>query len=67
MLRSNTPSVPESKRWITSGDVKHPAMFGFGAGVEQNTHRVGENVDLRELQHAIPVIARFPSACAAVS
>lgn len=57
--------VPESKRWITSGDVKHPAMFGIGAGVEQNTHRVGENVDLRELQHAIAVIARFPSAFAA--
>ncbi|MCM2255876.1 MAG: M20/M25/M40 family metallo-hydrolase [Vicinamibacteria bacterium] len=59
-------AVPDSKRWIVSGDVKHPAMFGIGAGVEQNTHRVGENVDLRELQHAIAVIARFPSAFAAI-
>jgi len=52
----------EKKRWVVSGDVKHPAMFGIGAGVEQNTHRIGEYVDLRELQHAIAVLARFPSA-----
>jgi hypothetical protein len=37
-------------------------MFGIGAGVEQNTHRIGEYVDARELQHAIAVIARFPQA-----
>jgi len=60
-------AVPASKRWVVSGDVKHPAMFGIGAGIEQNTHRVGECVDLRELQHAIAVIARFPSAFAALS
>src|SRR5512143_299853 len=54
-----------AKRWVASGDVKHPAMFGIGAGLEQNTHRVGECVDLRELQHAIAVLARFPSAFAA--
>ena len=53
--------VPEAKLWVASGDVKHPAMFGIGAGIEQNTHRVGECVDLRELQHAIAVLARFPS------
>lgn len=41
--------------------MKHPAMFGIGAGLEQNTHRIGEHVDERELQHAIAVIARFPS------
>ena len=58
-------AVPEAKRWITSGDVKHPAMFGVGPGLEQNTHRIGEYVDLRELQHAIAVLARFPSAFAA--
>jgi len=58
-------SVPETKRWVVSGDVKHPAMFGIGAGIEQNTHRVGECVDLRELQHAIAVLARFPSVFAA--
>ena len=40
--------------------VKHPPMFGIGAGIEQNTHRIGECVDARELQHAIAVLARFP-------
>jgi acetylornithine deacetylase/succinyl-diaminopimelate desuccinylase-like protein len=54
--------VSERKRWVVSGDVKHPAMFGVGPGLEQNTHRIGECVDLRELQHAIAVLARFPSA-----
>lgn len=60
-------AVAETKRWLVSGDVKHPAMFGIGAGIEQNTHRVGECVDLRELQHAIAVLARFPSAFAAAT
>jgi putative selenium metabolism hydrolase len=54
--------VPASKRWVVSGAVTHPAMFGIGAGVEQNTHRIGEFVDRRELQHAIAVLARFPRA-----
>jgi acetylornithine deacetylase/succinyl-diaminopimelate desuccinylase-like protein len=60
-----TVDVPAGKRWVVSGDLKHPAMFGIGAGIEQNTHRVGECVDLRELQHAIALLARFPSAFAA--
>ena len=59
-----TIEVPESKRWVTSGVVKHAAMFGIGPGIEQNTHKIGECVDVRELQHAIAVIARFPSAYA---
>jgi len=59
--------VPETKRWVVSGDVRHPAMFGIGAGIEQNTHKVGECVDLRELQHAIAVIARFPTAFVAAT
>lgn len=54
------PVTPQ-KRWVTSGAVKHPAMFGLGAGIEQNTHKIGECVDLRELQHAIAVLVRFPS------
>ena len=54
--------VPASKRWVEAGDFKHPAMFGCGPGIEQNTHKIGEVVDLRELQHAVAVIARFPSA-----
>jgi acetylornithine deacetylase/succinyl-diaminopimelate desuccinylase-like protein len=57
--------VPERKAWVVSGDVKHPPMFGIGAGIEQNTHRIGECVDLRELQHAIAMLARFPSLFAA--
>jgi acetylornithine deacetylase/succinyl-diaminopimelate desuccinylase-like protein len=63
-LSDSSIAVKETKPWVVSGDVKHPAMFGIGAGIEQNTHRVGECVDLRELQHAIAVLARFPSAFA---
>ncbi len=57
-----TIDVGPDKRWVVSGAVKHPAMFGIGAGIEQNTHRIGECVDARELQHAIAVLARFPSS-----
>jgi acetylornithine deacetylase/succinyl-diaminopimelate desuccinylase-like protein len=66
-VRDTGIAVPEGKRWIVSGDVKHPAMFGVGPGLEQNTHRIGECVDLRELQHAIAVLARFPSAFVATA
>ncbi len=55
-------TVPEGKRWVVSGNLKHPPMVGVGPGLEQNTHRIGECVDLRELQHAIALLARFPSA-----
>lgn len=54
-------TIPESKHWISDGLITHPGMFGIGAGFEQNTHKIGENVDTRELQHAIAVLARFPS------
>ncbi len=57
-------AVPQAKKWVTSGAYKHPAMFGFGPGIEQNTHKIGECVDLRELQHAIAFLARFPAAFA---
>ncbi len=53
--------VGEAKRWVVSGAVKHPPMFGLGPGIEQNTHKIGECVDARELQHAIAFLARFPS------
>jgi len=53
--------VPKEKQWIDNGVFKHPPMFGIGAGFEQNCHKIGENVDTRELQHAIAVMARFPS------
>jgi len=54
-------AVPATKRWVVSGVVKHPAMFGFGPGIEQNTHKIGECVDDRELQLASAFLARFPS------
>jgi putative selenium metabolism hydrolase len=63
-LADRTLEVTEAKGWVTSGAVRHPAMFGLGAGLEQNAHRVGEFVDLRELTHAIAFLARFPSALA---
>lgn len=53
--------VPESKKWVRTGDFKHPAMFGFGAGYEQNTHKIGEWVDTREIEHCLALYARFPS------
>jgi acetylornithine deacetylase/succinyl-diaminopimelate desuccinylase-like protein len=57
--------VAPQKRWVVSGGVKHPAMFGIGPGIEQNTHRIGECVDLRELQGAVAFLARFPGVFAA--
>jgi putative selenium metabolism hydrolase len=51
--------VPARKQWVTSGAFTHPAMFGFGTGLEQNTHKIGEALDMRELQHAIAFIARY--------
>jgi hypothetical protein len=59
--------VPGSagKGWVVSGEYKHPAMFGFGPGIEQNTHKIGECLDERELQHCAAFLARFPSTFAA--
>ena len=57
--------VPARKRWLTWGDVMHPPMVGLGPGIEQNTHKIGECLDTRELQHAVAFLARFPSAFAA--
>jgi len=56
-----TIKVPEYKKWVMTGDYKHPAMFGIGPGYEQNTHKIGEWVDEREVQHVIAFYARFPS------
>jgi acetylornithine deacetylase/succinyl-diaminopimelate desuccinylase-like protein len=60
-------AVPERKRWVVSGAVKHPAMIGIGPGIEQNTHKIGECVDLREVLHAVALLARFPSAFVAAA
>ena len=59
--------VPARKAWVEAGKFKHPAMFGFGPGIEQNTHKIGECVDQRELRSAIAFLARFPSTFAAAS
>ena len=59
-----TIDVPATKEWVASGEFKHPAMFGFGPGIEQNTHKIGECVDQRELRLAIAFLARFPAAYA---
>jgi putative selenium metabolism hydrolase len=53
--------VPEAKRWVGAGPFQHPAMFGIGPGLEQNTHKIGECVDSRHLPPVIAFLARFPS------
>lgn len=57
-------NVSTQKAWVHAGGYKHPPMFGFGPGIEQNTHKIGEGVDSRELRLAIAFLARFPSAYA---
>ncbi len=59
--------VPASKAWVEAGKFRHPPMFGFGPGIEQNTHKIGECVDRRELRLAISFLARYPSALAGTS
>ncbi len=61
-LPASTPGlvVPASKRWVAAGEYVHAAMFGIGTGIEQNTHKIGEALDTRELRHAIAFLARFP-------
>lgn len=49
------------KGWIESGPYKYPAMLGFGTGIEQNTHKIGECLDTRELIHCSAFLARYPS------
>jgi acetylornithine deacetylase/succinyl-diaminopimelate desuccinylase-like protein len=57
-------SVPEHKAWVDAGAYRHAAMFGIGTGIEQNTHKIGEVLDTRELQHAIAFLARYPGMLA---
>jgi len=56
--------VPSSKACVDAGKYRHPAMFGFGPGIEHNTHKIGECVDQRELRLVIAFLARYPSAYA---
>ena len=53
--------VPDGKRWVRSGNYRYPPMIGVGPGLEQNTHKIGECVDAREIPVAAATIARFPS------
>jgi putative selenium metabolism hydrolase len=57
--------LPSSKNWIAVGAYTHPPMFGFGPGIEQNTHKIGECVDSRELESVCALLACFPSLFAA--
>ena len=57
--------VPAAKGWIDAGDVIHPPMIGFGPGIEQNTHKIGECVDARELRFAVAFLATYPATFAA--
>ena len=57
--------VPEGKHWVEDSAYRHPAMFGIGTGIEQNTHKIGEVLDTRELQHAVAFLARYPGSLVA--
>jgi acetylornithine deacetylase/succinyl-diaminopimelate desuccinylase-like protein len=59
--------VPGRKRWVDAGAFRHAAMFGIGTGIEQNTHKIGECLDVRELEAAIAFLARYPGALAAAA
>ncbi len=56
--------VPARKRWVETATHRHPAMFGVGPGIEQNTHKIGEALDTRELRHAIAFLAAYPRTLA---
>jgi len=60
-VAGSSVAVPEAKGWIEAGAFRHPAMFGIGPGIEENTHKIGECVDSRELVAVIAFLARFPS------
>jgi len=53
--------VPAGKQWVEAGGFTWPPMLGVGPGHEQNTHKIGENVDSREIVVAAAVLAAFPA------
>jgi putative selenium metabolism hydrolase len=53
--------VTADKRWVETSGYRHPAMFGIGPGIEQNTHKIGECVDAREFDAVIATLVRFPT------
>lgn len=62
-VRRDDPSisVPPAKKWVNLGPFHHPAMFGIGPGIEQNTHKIGECVDSREMVACIAFLSRYPA------
>jgi acetylornithine deacetylase/succinyl-diaminopimelate desuccinylase-like protein len=62
-VRRDDPAyqVPAAKRWVESGPFRHPAMFGIGPGIEQNTHKIGECVDSREISAVVAFLAAYPA------
>ena len=52
----------QERGWIESGGVCHPAIFGIGPGVEENTHKIGECVDSREMAAVIAFLGIYPAA-----
>ena len=36
-------------------------MLGIGPGIEQNTHKIGECIDSREVPVVVAFLARFPT------
>lgn len=56
--------VPDSsggKSWLESNGMLHPAIFGIGPGVEENTHKIGECVDSREMAAVIAFLGFYPA------
>lgn len=51
--------VPTTKKWVHLGPFHHPAMFGIGPGIEQNTHKIGECMDSREMSACIAFLAGY--------
>ena len=49
------------KAWIETNHLRHPAIFGIGPGVEENTHKIGECVDSRELAAVIAFLGCYPA------
>jgi putative selenium metabolism hydrolase len=58
--------APPAKRWVKTGNFKHPAMLGMGPGLEQNTHKIGEYMDSREFPVVTAFLARLPSLYRAI-
>lgn len=50
-----------NKAWVEAGRLRHPAVFGIGPGFEENTHKIGECVDSREMAAVIAYLGIYPA------